>query len=188
MRKFFSSLVILFVFGSVAGAQVSEYGSFGGFSGGSQDFERGYRFIVEAGGAIETGDAVPGAFLSATCGYDFSRHFFIGGGVGALYLSDDKYYGAQAFVDARFSFAPAFVTPYVGVKLGANIPVHDDDGFEMNIPYAAVSLGARRPIGAVALSLSLDYAPLAGWYYSDAELDKKDDPFGVVLLKIGIEW
>lgn len=188
MRKFFSSLVILFVFGSVAGAQVSEYGSFGGFSGGSQDFERGYRFIVEAGGAIETGDAVPGVALSATCGYDFSRHFFIGGGVGALYMFDDMYYGAQAFVDARFSFAPAFVTPYVGVKLGANIPVHDDYGFEMYIPYAAVSLGARRQMGAVALNLSLDYAPVAGRNYSDAEWDKYDDLIGIVFLKIGIEW
>ncbi len=104
--------------------------------------------------------------ISATRGYNFNEHFFLGGGVGySAYMftgEGERFYDYMAvpvYADLRLTSGSKRVTPYMGARLGCDldgIDLYSSIEFGTNIRSASGSQGEAWWMGIKAECLGLE--------------------------------
>jgi len=105
------------------------------FSGNG--LHRGLRVLVDASVGVDLEDSENASIGgSAAVGYQFGRHFFLGGGIGLDYFKDYEWNIVPLFGMARYDFIDSKVTPFIEGRLG--YAPFDIDGY-----YAQIGGGVR---------------------------------------------
>lgn len=146
---------------------------------------KGYRGFVEIGGVAGTGDYGDGVFaLQTSHGYQFSPHFFLGGGLGIDYHFDWETVFVPIFADLRVYFMDNWITPLLGMKIGYS--PFDGSGFYFNPSVGASFAVTNRSAVYLTLGYNLQKSEIYFWnsYLSFTE----KATIGGISIKLGVEF
>ncbi len=118
-------------------------------------FKKGYEGSIELGNYAVFGKEKAGAMIQAatTHGYRFGNGMFFGVGIGLGYDFDSRGAVIPAFLDAKYNFVDAGVSPFISARTGLRVW---EEGPEYGRqPFIAVAAGVDA--GHLSVKLGYDY-------------------------------